>query len=156
MSRPPQIAVIGGGADDPELAARAEEVGRLIAEAGARVVCGGLAGVMEGAARGAAGAGGQVIGIVPGESPAEANPYVTHPVATGIGHARNLAVVASADAVIAVGGEWGTLSELAFARRLERPVMALESWDLPGVSTMATPNEAVETALEAARCEHHQ
>ena len=150
MSRPPQIAVIGGGLEDPGLAGPAEEVGRLLAEAGARVVCGGRGGVMEAVARGAAGAGGEVIGIVPGESPQEANPHVTHPVATGIGHARNLAVVASADAVIAVGGEWGTLSEIAFARRLERPVIALESWSLPGLSTAATPFEAVEGALRAA------
>jgi uncharacterized protein (TIGR00725 family) len=156
LSRPPQIAVIGGGAPDPELAAPAEEVGRLIAEAGARVVCGGLAGVMEAAARGASGAGGVVIGIVPGESPDDANPYVTHPVATGIGHARNLAVVASADAVVAVGGEWGTLSEIAFALRLERPVIGLESWALTGIPNVATPNEAVEAALEAARSGDHQ
>ena len=150
MSRPPQIAVIGGGVDDAGLEGPAEETGRLLAEAGARVVCGGLGGVMEAAARGAAGAGGEVIGIVPGESPEEANPHITHPVATGIGHARNLAVVASADAVIAVGGEWGTLSEIALARRLERPVIALESWSLPGLSAAATPFEAVEAALRAA------
>ena len=136
--------------DDAGLEGPAEETGRLLAEAGARVVCGGLGGVMEAAARGAAGAGGEVIGIVPGESPEEANPHVTHPVATGIGHARNLAVVASADAVIAVGGEWGTLSEIALARRLERPVIALESWSLPGLSAAATPFEAVEAALRAA------
>jgi uncharacterized protein (TIGR00725 family) len=156
VSRPPQIAVIGGGADDPELAAPAEEVGRLLAEAGARVVCGGLGGVMEAAARGAANAAGEVIGIIPGESPDEANEYVTHPVATGIGHARNLAVVASADAVVAVGGEWGTLSEIAFARRLGRPVVALGSWSLSGIPAAPTPNEAVEATLEAARGKAHQ
>ncbi len=156
MNRPAQIAVIGGGVDDPERAAHAEEVGRLLAEAGARVVCGGLGGVMEAAARGAANAGGEVIGIVPGESPDEANPHVTHPVATGIGHARNLAVVATSDAVVAVGGEWGTLSEIAFARRLGRPVVALESWSLPGIQTASNPIEAVQATLEAARGNGHQ
>ena len=92
---------------------------------------------MEAAARGAAGAGGEVIGILPGVDPSEANPYCTHVVATGIGHARNLAVVASADAVIAIGGEWGTLSEIAFARRLGRPVVALQTWTLRGIGPMA-------------------
>jgi uncharacterized protein (TIGR00725 family) len=94
---------------------------------------------------------------VPGESPHEANPHCTHVVATGIGHARNLAVVASADAVIAVGGEWGTLSEIAFARRLDRPVVALESWTLesssrepPGIEAAPDADAAVRSALAAA------
>src|SRR6187431_984883 len=118
LTRRPQIAVIGRGAPHEELGALAEEVGRGIAERGAVLVCGGMGGVMEAAARGAREAGGDVIGIVPTEDVAPANPYVTHAVATGIGHARNLAVVASADAVIAIGGEWGTLAEIGFARRL--------------------------------------
>ena len=157
MSRPPQVAVSGGGADpaQPALAA-AEEVGRLVAEAGVTLVCGGLGGVMEAAARGAARAGGEVIGILPGEDPAEANEHCTRVVATGTGHARNLAVVASADAVIAIAGEWGTLSEIAFARRLGRPVVTLGSWDLrgagamehaPGVEAAADPQSAVDAAL---------
>lgn len=136
----------------------------MLAEAGARVVCGGLSGVMEAASRGAAGAGGEVIGIVPTESPTDANEYVTHPVATGIGHARNLAVVASADAVVAVGGEWGTLSEIAFARRLGRPVVALESWsvrgresmaDAPGIDSAGDPETAVAAALASAGAIRH-
>jgi uncharacterized protein (TIGR00725 family) len=160
MSRRPQVAVIGKGAPDEELAALAEEVGRGIAEAGAVLVCGGMGGVMEAAARGAQGAGGDVIGIVPGEDAASANPYVTHAVATGIGHARNLAVVASADAVIAIGGEWGTLAEIGFARRLGRSVAALRSWTVsgsgamegaPGIESVDDPQAAVELALEAAR-----
>ena len=164
MSRPPQIAVIGSGAGDASLASLAEEVGRLVAEAGARTVCGGLGGVMEAAARGASSAGGEVIGIVPTESPDYANAYVSHPVATGIGHARNLAVVASADAVVAVGGEWGTLSEIGFARRLGRVVIALESWsvrgreglaDAPGIVPVDTPGEAVQAALQATRARTH-
>jgi uncharacterized protein (TIGR00725 family) len=159
MTRPTQIAVVGAGAADPDLAAFAEEAGLRIAEAGARIVCGGLGGVMEAAARGAAAAGGEVIGILPTESTRDANPHVTHPIATGIGHARNLAVVASADAVIAIGGEWGTLAEIAFARRLGRPVIALESWsvqgrgaaqDASGIELADDPERAVARALELA------
>jgi uncharacterized protein (TIGR00725 family) len=128
VSRAPQIAVIGKGSPDVELASLAEEVGRRVAEAGAVLVCGGLAGVMDAAARGAAGAGGTVLGIVPGADPAEANPHCTHVIAAATGYARNLAVVASGDAVIAIGGEWGTLSEIAHARQFGRPVVALRSW----------------------------
>lgn len=146
MSRPLQISVIGPGADEAELAALAEEVGRLVAEAGARLVCGGLGGVMVAASRGAAGAGGEVIGIVPGAETADANPHVTHPVATGIGQARNLAVVATGDAVIAVGGAWGTLAEIAFARRMGRAVVGLRTWELRG----ATEENAVEPAVDPA------
>ena len=160
MIRPPQIAVIGKGAPDEELAALAEEVGRAIGEAGAVLVCGGMGGVMEAASHGARAAGGDVIGIVPGEDAASANPYVTHAVASGIGHARNLAVVASGDAVIAIGGEWGTLAEIGFARRLGRRVAALRSWTVsgpgamegaPGIESVDDPGAAVELALEAAR-----
>src|SRR5262249_6587894 len=114
QSRRTQIAVIGASAaeEGSEVARLAEEVGRLLAEAGATVVCGGRGGVMEAASRGAARAGGEVIGIVPGISIDDANPHCTQVVASGIGFARNLAVVASGDAVIAVGGAWGTLSEI--------------------------------------------
>ena len=146
MSRPPQIAVIGKGSADPDLAPLAEEVGRRLAEAGAVLVCGGLGGVMESAARGAAGAGGTVIGIVPSTDPASANAHCTHVVATATGIARNLAVVASSEAVIAIGGEWGTLSEIAHARQLERPVVALASWQL----TPAAPIDGG-TGIEVAR-----
>lgn len=153
--------MIGSGscARDSELASLAEEVGSLLAGAGAVLVCGGLGGVMEAASRGAAGAGGVVIGIVPSESPAAANPHCTHVVATGIGQARNLAVVASGEAAIAIGGEWGTLAEIGFARRLGRPVVALKSWEVTGPATMSAPPgviraddpaEAVRAALEAA------
>ena len=152
--------MIGKGAPDEELAALAEEVGRGIAEGGGVLVCGGMGGVMEAASRGAREAGGDVLGIVPTEDPAAANPYVTHAVATGIGHARNLAVVASAGAVIAIGGEWGTLAEIGFARRLGRTVAALRSWTVsgagemesgPGIEAVADPAAAVEVALDAAR-----
>jgi uncharacterized protein (TIGR00725 family) len=160
QSRRTQISVIGSSlcAEDSELWRLAEEVGRLLAEAGATVVCGGRGGVMEAAARGAARAGGIVIGIVPGTSIDEANPDCTHVVASGIGFARNLAVVASGDAVIAVGGAWGTLSEIGHARVFERTVVALDSWDLaseemdgaPGVVVVASPAEAVAAALKKA------
>jgi uncharacterized protein (TIGR00725 family) len=151
-----QISVIGSSEDEPELLRHAEQVGRGIAEAGAVLVCGGLTGVMEAASRGAAEAGGDALGILPTIEPADANEHVTHAVATGIGHARNLAVVASGDAVIAVGGSWGTLSEIAFARRLEKPVVAIDSWILRdragtdlGISEARTAEEAVKAALSA-------
>ena len=159
-ARPVQIAVIGKGAADEELAPLAEEIGRLLAESGATVVCGGLGGVMAAVARGAREAGGDVIAILPGEDPAAADEHCTHVVATGVGHARNLAVVASAAAVVAIGGEWGTLAEIGFARRLGRPVIALRSWGvtpaapLPGGSGIEVAEEAagaVESALAAAK-----
>jgi uncharacterized protein (TIGR00725 family) len=158
--RTPQISVIGMGTPDDELSAIAEEVGRRLAEAGAVVVCGGMGGVMEAAARGASEAGGKVIGIVPSADPADANPHCTHVVATGIGHARNLAVVASGDAVIAIGGEWGTLSEIAHARVFGRCVIALRSWRVEsaapiagdqGIEVAEDPETAVAAALTAVK-----
>jgi uncharacterized protein (TIGR00725 family) len=149
-----QVAVIGAGRADQGIVAAAREVGRLLAEHGCTLVCGGLGGVMEAAARGASEAGGATIGIVPGESRHEANPWVEHVVVTGIGHARNLAVVASGDVVIAVGGEWGTLAEIGFARKLGRPVVILEGgWAVEGegIVRAPTPAQAVETALLLAR-----
>ena len=140
-----QVAVIGSGREH-ELAA--EEVGRLLAERSCTVVTGGLGDVMAAAARGAKSVGGTTIGILPGENRADANEWIDHVVLTGIGHARNLAVAASGDAVIAVGGSWGTLAEIAFAMRLGRRVVVLEpGWKLDGVRRAATPAEAVETAL---------
>jgi uncharacterized protein (TIGR00725 family) len=113
-------------------------------------VTGGLGEVMAAAARGAKAAGGTTIGILPGESAADANEWIDHVIVTGIGHARNLAVVASGDAVIAVGGSWGTLAEIGFASRLCRPVVILEpGWQVEGVPRAATPAEAVELALRS-------
>jgi uncharacterized protein (TIGR00725 family) len=160
MARRLQISVIGAGAADiaDQMRSDAEAVGRGIAGADAVLVCGGRTGVMEAASRGAAEAGGTVIGVLPTTDPAAANPHVTHAIATGIGHARNLAVVASGDAVIAIGGEWGTLSEIAFARRLERPVITIGSWTLDesseletGITEAENADEAVRAALAAAR-----
>ena len=155
-----QVAVIGsaGCGEGTELWRLAEQVGSRLARDGAVLVCGGRGGVMEAASRGAAQAGGTVIGIVPGDSPAEANPHCTHVVSTGIGQARNLAVVASGEAVIAIGGEWGTLSEIGHARSLGRAVVALRSWTLrgegpmesaPGIVVAPTPEAAVGAALDA-------
>src|SRR5437868_15183059 len=140
-----QVAVIGSGREHEQ---RAEEVGRLLAERGCTVVTGGLGEVMAAAAAGAKRAGGTTIGILPGESRAEANEWIDHAVVTGIGHARNLAVAASGDAVIAVGGSWGTLAEIGFASRLGRRVVVLEPGrEVAGVARAATPAEAVEGAL---------
>jgi uncharacterized protein (TIGR00725 family) len=123
-------------------------VGRLLAERGCTVVTGGLGEVMAAAARGAKSAGGATIGILPGESRHDANEWIDHVVVTGIGHARNLAVVASGDAVIAVGGSWGTLAEIGFASRLGRPTAMLEpGWEIEGVETAATPEAAVDLVL---------
>ena len=140
-----QVSVIGSG---PAWEGAAEEIGRLLAERGCTVVTGGLGEVMAAAHRGAKTAGGTTVAILPGEDRQGANPWADHVVATGIGHARNLAVAASGDAVIAVGGSWGTLAEMAFARRLGRPVIALEGAPaVEGIRVAKTPAEAVELAL---------
>jgi uncharacterized protein (TIGR00725 family) len=154
------VAVIGSsGAElDSELERLAKDVGRLLAEAEVTVVCGGLGGVMAAVCRGAREAGGEAIGIVPGHEVGEANEFCTHVVATGIGHARNLAVVSSGEVVIAIGGEWGTLSEIGFGRAIGRSVIALRSWtlsgreqmvDAPGVLHADSAREAVDLALAA-------
>ena len=143
-----QVSVIGSGAEHEE---NAEQIGRLLAERGATVVTGGLGEVMAAAARGAKGAGGTTIGILPGETRGDGNPWLDHVVVTGIGHGRNLAVVASGDAVIAVGGRYGTLAEIGFALTLGRPVVVLEpGWQVDGTQRAQTPEEAVELALARA------
>lgn len=155
-----QVSVVGNGNCEKgsDAWSIAEEVGRRLAEAGVTVVCGGLTGVMEAVARGAAQAGGTVIAIVPGVSVEEANRYCTHVVASATGYARNLAVVASGDAVIAVGGEWGTLSEIGHARTFGKTVVAVRSWGLtgrekmegaPGVVPVESAEDAVRAALDA-------
>jgi uncharacterized protein (TIGR00725 family) len=144
-----QVSIVGSGAEHEE---RAETVGRLLAEHGATVVTGGLGEVMAAAARGAKSAGGTTIGILPGETRAGANAWLDHVVVTGIGHARNLAVVASGDAVVAVGGRHGTLAEIGFALTLGRPVVVLEpGLEVEGTHRAQTPEAAVEFALMAAR-----
>jgi uncharacterized protein (TIGR00725 family) len=123
-------AVVGPGRCEDDLAALTYDVGRGLAEAGFTVVTGGEGGAMEAASRGAREAGGTVVGVLPGTDRSRANVHADITVASGIGHARNLAVVASADVVVAVGGEWGTLSEIALAGVLGRPVVALAGWRL--------------------------
>ncbi len=131
--------MVGSGSEHE---GRAEEVGRLLAERGCTVVTGGGGEVMAAAARGAKSAGGTTIGILPGERRREGNEWLDHEVVTGIGHARNLVVVASGDAVIAVGGSWGTLAEIAFASRLGRPVVILApGLEVEGVLRAATPKK---------------
>ena len=150
MNRGPYVAVVGSGEAAGELYDAAREVGRLVAERGGVLVCGGLGGVMEAAARGATERGGVAIGVLPDEDRGRANPYLSYSVATGAGQARNLAVVCSVDVVIAVGGEYGTLSEIGLALKVGRPVVGLKSWELPGhVVVASSPAEAAERAFEA-------
>ena len=143
-----RIAVIGGSRPGRQALDAALEVGRLIARSGAVVVCGGLGGVMEAASRGAREEGGLVIGILPGNSPADANPWVDLPIATGLGYTRNSLVVMNADAIIAVDGEYGTLSEIAYGLIQGKKVVGLRTWDVRGVTVAETAEEAVRLALE--------
>lgn len=145
------IAVVGPGDADAALLADAEQVGTLLAEAGHQLVTGGLGGVMAAAARGARRAGGTVVALLPGDDPAAANADSDIVVATGLGQGRNVLVVRSASAVVAVGGSWGTLSEVALARRMGKPVVWLHGWEVRGphdpVPTAATPQAAVAAVL---------
>jgi uncharacterized protein (TIGR00725 family) len=148
------VAVIGRSECTAAEAVLAEEVGGLLAERKAAVVCGGLGGVMEAVCRGAASRGGLTVGILPGNDRAAANRWVSLPIATGIGQARNIAVVRSSQAVIAVGGAFGTLSEIAFALDAGIPVVGLNTWELTPRGTrsslvreVSTPREAVDLAL---------
>jgi uncharacterized protein (TIGR00725 family) len=126
----------------------AREVGRLLAESGVVVINGGLGGVSGAASEGAARAGGTVVGILPDTDRTGANPNLSISLPTGMGQARNVLIVTAADSVIAIGAGWGTLSEIAVARRLGRPVVALDSWSVDGLESVDTPGEAVRRALE--------
>jgi uncharacterized protein (TIGR00725 family) len=143
-----RVAVIGGSRPGRQALEAAFEVGRLVARTGALVVCGGLGGVMEAASRGAREEGGFVVGILPGGTMSDANPWVNLPIATGLGYTRNPLVVMNADAVIAVDGEYGTLSEIAYGKIHGKKVVGLGTWDVKGVEAAATPEEAVRMALE--------
>ncbi len=160
----PYVAVVGpsagslaeqpaSGPDPAAVLAGAREVGRLLAERGAVVLCGGGTGVMGAAAEGAAGAGGVTIGLLPGPDRSEAHPALTYALPTGLGELRNGLLVRAADVVVAVGGSWGTLSEIALAVRTGRPVVSLLGWDRPGwalpddVRRVHTPAEAVDAVL---------
>jgi len=149
------IAVIGGSQASASELALAEQIGRLLADRDAVLVCGGLGGIMEAVCRGARAGGGITVGILPGDKREAANPYVQIPVVTSIGYARNIAVVRSAQAVIAVGGSYGTLSEIAHARQGAIPVIGLNTWSLSrngqedeSIITAATAAEAVDLAFE--------
>jgi len=139
-----RVSVIGGGSVGRDGERRARELGRLLGERGHVVVCGGLGGVMEAVCAGAAAAGGRTVGILPGEDRERANEHVDVPVATGLGHARNALVALNGDAVVAIEGGHGTLSELAFAGVFDRPTAGLDSHDVEGVRPVETPKEAVE------------
>ena len=144
-----QVAVCGPG---DVAAPGAEEVGTLLARAGAVLVCGGLGGTMEAACRGARAEGGVTVGLLPGADRAAANAFVSVPIATGLGELRNGLIVRTADAVIAIGGppSMGTLSEIALALRAGTRVVGLGTWDIEGVATASSPEEAVTLALSSA------
>ena len=155
MNAPLYVSVIGASRATPELVAKAEELGELLAERGCIVVCGGREGVMDAVASGVKKKGGVSIGILPEADRRRAAPDLTYTICSAMGYARNLSVVASGDVVIAVGGAWGTLSEIALARNVDKPVILLDTWEispptggeLDGVRRAATPAEAVELAL---------
>jgi len=142
------IAVIGGRKADKALKKEAEAVGRLIAERGGILVCGGMHGIMEAAAKGAKQAGGLTVGVLPQDHKRDANPYIDIPIATGLGIGRNVIIARTADALIAIGGEYGTLSEMAFGLQMAKPVVGIKSWDIKGVIPAKDAGEAVRTVFE--------
>ena len=149
------IGVIGLGSSDPIVEAAALDVGREVAAAGAVLVCGGLGGAMEAACRGAREKRGTTVGILPGDNRAEANSYVEIAIPTGLGEVRNVLVVKASDGLIAIGGGWGTLSEIGFALKLEKPVVGLDTWELSkkgelqaGIAVANSPGEAVRVLLD--------
>jgi len=143
------VGLIGGGECDAETAKQAREVGEGIAREGAALVCGGLFGVMAAACQGAREAGGVTIGLLPGADRKEANPHVTVSIATGMGYARNYAIVNTADVLIAIGGGHGTLSEIGFALKAGKKVIGLNTWQIEGMVRADSPAQAVEFALQA-------
>lgn len=139
------IGVVGAGSCNDEIYEMARKVGDGIAKAGAILVCGGLGGVMEGACRGACEAGGQTVGILPGTDRAQANPYVTVPIVTDLGHGRNILIVRSSDVLVAVSGGYGTLSEISIALKLGKPLVGLRTWpDMEGIRYVTTPEDAID------------
>lgn len=149
MAHPVYIAVIGGSDISPDIANLARQVGREVARSGAVLLCGGLGGVMTAAAAGVQAAGGVSLGILPDGDRQRANPYLTYSIATNLGHARNMLIAHSADAVIAIDGSYGTVSEAAIALKLGKPVIALQvTWDLPGLQRADSAAAAVAIAWE--------
>ena len=150
--RKPVIAVIGAGKCSKKLRDRAGDVGRVIAENGGVLVCGGLGGIMEGAARGAKEAGGLTIGILPTDSRADANEFIDVVIPTGFGEARNILVVRTADAVVALPGKYGTLTEMAFALHAGKPLVSISAWKLGDeIQHVDDPEEAALLALKLAK-----
>ncbi|MEW6412219.1 MAG: TIGR00725 family protein [Candidatus Zixiibacteriota bacterium] len=152
VNRKPVIAVVGANKCSKKLRDMAAEVGRYVAENGGIIVCGGLGGIMEGAAQGAREAGGTTIGIIPGDNPNDANEFIDIVIPTGIGEARNALVVRTADAVIAFPGKYGTLSEMAFTLQAGKPLISVNAWSLgDDVVQATTPREAAEMAMKMAK-----
>jgi uncharacterized protein (TIGR00725 family) len=148
LGSPIYVAVIGGGDAAPDILEAAREVGREVAKRGAVLLCGGLSGVMAAAAQGAQEAGGVSIGILPDADRSRANPFLTYSIPTNLGHARNVLIAHAADALIAVDGEHGTISEAAIGLKLGKPVIGLHvNWEMPGLKAAATPGAAVAAAI---------
>ncbi len=147
-SRRRVIAVIGGRRVEKRLLLEAEKVGRLLARKEAAMVCGGLGGVMEAASRGARAEGGLTVGILPQEHKRDVNEYIDIPVVTGLGIGRNVIIARTGDALIAIGGEYGTLSEIAFALQLGKPVIGIETWDIKGVIPADSAEDAVKKVFD--------
>jgi uncharacterized protein (TIGR00725 family) len=141
------IGVIGGRRVDKTLLNEAEKVGRLIAQKEIVLVCGGLSGVMEAVSKGARSAGGITVGILPQEHKRDANEYIDIPIITGLGIGRNVIIARTADVLISIGGEYGTLSEIAFALQMGKPVIGIRTWDIKGVIKAENAEEAVNRAL---------
>ncbi len=149
------IGIIGESQASDEQFSAAQEVGAQIAKRGGIIVCGGLGGVMEAACRGAKSAHGLTIGIIPGFSRHEANPYIDIPIVTGMSHARNIIVVRTSNAIIAIGGSHGTLSEIAFALKLGIPIIGIKTWDVSAeIKKVSSPKEAVDMAFGLALDRH--
>ncbi len=147
--RKTHIGVIGAGECSPEAFEIAHEVGRLVAQREWVLICGGLGGVMEGAAKGCSAGGGMAVGLLPGTDRYSANPYIALAIPTGMGEARNVLVVRASDVIVAIAGEYGTLSEIGFALKIGKPVVGLKTWPgIKGIDYVDTPQEAIDRATE--------
>lgn len=145
------VGIIGGSKVDEKTAKLAEETGKRIAEKGYVLICGGMSGVMESACKGAKSSGGLTIGILPGKDRSEGNPYIDIPIVTAMSHARNAIIVRSADVLIAIDGKYGTLSEIALAKVIDKPVIGLNTWDISGVTNVKTVEEAIKEVEKIVR-----
>ena len=142
------IGVIGGSACSEEIYDLAFEVGKLLAKRNFTLICGGFGGVMEAASKGAKSANGLTIGIIPSNDPEDANPYIDVPIVTGMGIGRNIIIVRSSDALIAIDGKYGTLSEIAYACQLEKKIIGLNTWDIPDITPAENAEDAVNKVTE--------